>query len=83
VDRRAGRRCEEIEATYDSFSVDSKAQRAGQLTRSYRVTPTLRRCRGQYLTAPSLTLRADGKRRSNRFFQVLNDLVNMERGGAK
>ncbi len=73
-----------FEATYDSFSVDSKAQRAGQLTRSYRIgaTPYVA-VAGKYLTAPSLTLRADGNVDPRRFFQVLNDLVNMGRGGAK
>ena len=73
-----------FEATYDSFSVDSKAQRAGQLTRSYRITATpYVAVAGKYLTAPSLTLRADGNIDPNRFFQVLNDLVIMGRGGAK
>ena len=73
-----------FEATYDSFSVDSKAQRAGQLTRSYRITATpYVAVAGKYLTAPSLVLRADGNVDSNRFFQVLNDLVVMGRGGAK
>ncbi len=73
-----------FEATYDSFSVDSKAQRAGQLTRSYRITATpYVAVAGKYLTAPSLTLRAEGNIDPNRFFQVLNDLVSMGRGGAK
>lgn len=73
-----------FEATYDSFSVDSKAQRAGQLTRSYRITATpYVAVAGKYLTAPSLTLRADGNADPNRFFQVLHDLVIMGRGGAK
>jgi thiol:disulfide interchange protein DsbA len=73
-----------FETTYDSFSVDSKAQRAGQLTRSYRITATpYVAVAGKYLTAPSLTLRADGNVDPNRFFQVLNDLVIMGRGGAK
>jgi len=73
-----------FESTYDSFSVDSKAQRAGQLTRSYRITATpYVAVAGKYLTAPSLTLRADGNVDPNRFTQVLNDLLNMARGGAK
>ena len=73
-----------FEATYDSFSVDSKAQRAGQLTRSYRISATpYVAVAGKYQTAPSLTLRADGNVDPRRFFQVLNDLVNMGRGGAK
>jgi len=73
-----------FETTYDSFSVDSKAQRAGQLTRSYRITATpYVAVAGKYLTAPSLTLRADGNVDPNRFFQVLNELVIMGRGGAK
>jgi thiol:disulfide interchange protein DsbA len=73
-----------FEATYDSFSVDSKAQRGGQLTRSYRISATpYVAVAGKYQTAPSLTLRADGNVDPRRFFQVLNDLVNMGRGGAK
>ena len=73
-----------FEGAYDSFSVDSKAKRAGQLTRSYRITATpYVAVAGKYLTAPSLVLRADGNVDSNRFFQVLNDLVVMGRGGAK
>jgi thiol:disulfide interchange protein DsbA len=73
-----------FEATYDSFSVDSKAQRAGQLTRSYRISATpYVAVAGKYQTAPGLTLRADGNIDPRRFFQVLNDLVNMGRGGAK
>ena len=73
-----------FETIYDSFSVDSKAQRAGQLTRGYRVTATpYVAVAGKYLAAPSLTLRADGNVDPNRFFQVLNDLVIMGRGGAK
>jgi thiol:disulfide interchange protein DsbA len=79
-----GADAKKFEAVYDSFSVDSKAQRAGQLTRSYRVTATpYVAVAGKYLTAPSLTLRADGNVDPNRFFQVLNDLVIMGRGGAK
>lgn len=79
-----GADAKKFEAVYDSFSVDSKAQRARQLTRSYRVTATpYLAVAGKYLTAPSLTLRADGNVDPNRFFQVLNDLVNMGRGGAK
>ncbi len=73
-----------FESTYDSFSVDSKAQRAAQLTRNYRITATpYVAVAGKYLTAPSLTLRADGSLDPNRFIQVLNDLVNMDRGGAR
>ena len=73
-----------FETTYDSFSVDSKAQRAGQLTRSYRITATpYVAVGGKYLTAPSLTLRADGNTDPSRFAQVLNDLINLARGGAK
>lgn len=73
-----------FEAAYDSFSVDSKAQRAGQLTRGYRITATpFVAVAGKYLTAPSLMLRADGNIDPNRFFEVLNDLVIMGRGSAK
>lgn len=73
-----------FETTYDSFSVDTKAQRAGQLTRSHRITATpYVAVGGKYLTAPSLMLRADGNVDPNRFAQVLNDLINMARGGAK
>jgi thiol:disulfide interchange protein DsbA len=73
-----------FETTFDSFSVATKAQRASQLTRSLRVpgTPYLV-IGGRYLTGPGMTLGADGNVDQKRFVQVLNELVDMGRGGAK
>jgi protein dithiol oxidoreductase (disulfide-forming) len=69
-----------FQSVYDSFSVGSKAQRAQQLTRSYRVpgTPYLI-VNGKYLTGPSMVARGDGNVDAGRFIRVLNDLIDMER----
>ena len=69
-----------FEATYDSFSVGNKAQRAAQLTRNYRIpgTPYLV-VDGRYLTGPSMTPGADGNVDFNRFARVLSDLIDMAR----
>ncbi len=70
-----------FEATYDSFSIGSKTQRAMQMTRNYRVpgTPYMV-VNGKYLTGPSMEVRADGRGvDANRFIFVLNTLVDTER----
>ena len=70
-----------FEATYDSFSIGSKTQRAMQMTRNYRVpgTPYMV-VNGKYLTGPSMVVRADGRGvDANRFIFVLNTLVDTER----
>ena len=67
-------------AVFDSFSVANKAQRAAQMTRAFRVpgTPYVA-VNGKYLTGPSMTLNPKGGVDANRFMQVLNGLIDMER----
>ncbi len=67
-----------FEATYDSFSVNNKASRAMQMTRSYRLpgTPYLV-IGGRYLTGPSMIVGASGGVNHNRLMQVLNELIEM------
>ena len=70
-----------FEATYDSFSVGNKTQRAMQMTRNYRVpgTPYMV-VNGKYLTGPSMVVRPDGRAvDSQRFVYVLNSLIDAER----
>ncbi len=70
-----------FEATYDSFSVGNKTQRAIQMARNYRIpgTPYLI-VNGKYLTGPGMTLRPDGRGvDEQRFVYVLNTLIEMER----
>lgn len=71
---------EKFHKVYDSFSVGTRAQRAVQMTRNYRVpgTPYMV-INGKYLTGPSMTLKADGSVDANRFVQVVNGLIDMER----
>jgi protein dithiol oxidoreductase (disulfide-forming) len=70
-----------FEATFDSFSVNNKVQRAAQMTRTYRIpgTPYLV-IGGKYLTGPSMTVGANGEVDHARLTQVLNDLIDMSRG---
>jgi protein dithiol oxidoreductase (disulfide-forming) len=68
-------------ATFDSFSIANKAQRAAQLTRSMRVpgTPYLV-IAGRYLTGPSMVLRPGGGGvDAQRFVVVLEELIDMAR----
>ena len=73
-----------FEATIDSFGVDSKVQRAMQMTRNYRIpgTPYLI-IGGRYLTGPSMSVRGDGNVDHNRLMQVLNELIDLSQGGAR
>ena len=73
-----------FEAVFDSFGVDSKAKRAAQMTRNYRIpgTPYMI-VAGKYLTGPSMTLKATEGVDQARFIQVLNELIEMSRTGAK
>ena len=71
--------------TYNSFAVNSRAQRTTDITRSYDIpgTPALV-VDGKYLTGPSMTVGADNKLSYERFFQVLDQLIaqaRKERGG--
>ena len=73
-----------FEATFDSFSVDNKVQLATLMTRNYHIpgTPYLI-IGGRYLTGPSMSVRADGTVDHNRLMQVLNELIDLSRGGAR
>jgi thiol:disulfide interchange protein DsbA len=73
-----------FEATFDSFSVNNKVQRASQMTRNYHIpgTPYLV-IGGRYMTGPSMTVRADGNVDHNRLAQVLNELIEMSPGSAR
>ncbi len=73
-----------FEATFDSFSVNNKAQRAALMTRSYHIpgTPYLI-IGGRFMTGPSMTVSADGNVDHNRLMQVLNELIDMSGGGAR
>lgn len=65
---------------FESFAVQTKTQRAVQLTRAYGIsgTPSMV-VAGRYLTGPSMTLRADGSIDFQRFIQVLDGLIEMAR----
>ncbi len=73
-----------FEAVYDSFGVNTKVQRAMQMTRTYRIpgTPYLI-IGGRYITGPSMTGSAEGNIDHNRLMQVLNELIDMSPGGAR
>jgi len=73
-----------FEATFDSFSVNNKVQRATQMTRNYHIpgTPYLI-IGGRYLTGPSMSVGADGNIDHNRLMQVLNELIDLSQGGTR
>jgi len=73
-----------FEATFDSFSVNNKAQRAAQMSRNYRIpgTPYLI-VGGRYLTGPSMSVGADGTVDHNRLMQILNELIDMSQSGSR
>jgi protein dithiol oxidoreductase (disulfide-forming) len=71
--------------TYNSFGVNGKSQRSIELTRKYDIpgTPAVV-VDGRYLTAPSMTLKADRSVDYDRFFQVVDGLIaeaRRNRGG--
>lgn len=68
--------------TYNSFGVNGKAQRSIELTRKYDIpgTPALV-VDGRYLTAPSMTLKADRTVDYERFFRVVDGLIAEARKG--
>ena len=73
-----------FEATFDSFSVNNKVQRAALMTRNYHIpgTPYLI-IGGRYLTGPSMSVRADGNVDHARLAQILNELIDMSQSGAR
>lgn len=66
--------------TYNSFAVQSRAQRSVDMTRNYDIpgTPALA-IDGKYLTAPSMTLNPDNSINYERFFRVVDELVALAR----
>jgi len=69
-----------LAAAYDSFAVQTKAQRSLQLTRAYNITGTPSVViGGRYVTGPSMTLKADNSVDYQRFGQLLNELIAMAR----
>lgn len=61
---------------YNSFGINGRTQRSIELTRKYDIpgTPALV-IDGKYLTAPSMTLKADRTVDYVRFFQVVDGLI--------
>lgn len=66
--------------TYNSFAVQGRTQRSIDMTRNYDIpgTPAMT-IDGKYLTAPSLTLKADRSIDYDRFFQVVDQLIALAR----
>ena len=62
--------------TYNSFAVQTRTQRAMDVTRSYDVpgTPAIV-VNGRYLTAPSMVLKSENTIDYERFFKVVDQLV--------
>ena len=71
---------QKFQDAYGSFGVQSRVQRAIELTRNYDIngTPTLA-VDGKYLVAPSMTLKADHSVDYDKFFQVLDQVIAMAR----
>jgi len=76
----AGIDSNKFDQIYDSFAVDTKVQRATTIGRAYGVqfTPSLA-VNGKYFTGPSMA----GGNDYAKFFGVLDQLIDMERRGAK
>ena len=69
-----------LEDAYDSFAVQTKTQRAVQMTKLYGITGTPSIVvDGKYLTAPGMTLDAKHQVDYDRFTKVLNDLIGAAR----
>lgn len=66
--------------TYNSFAVQTRAQRSIDMTRNYDIpgTPALV-IDGKYLTAPSMTLNPDNSVNYERYFRVLDEVVALAR----
>jgi thiol:disulfide interchange protein DsbA len=70
-----------FEQLYNSFGIDTKVQRGVAMGRAYGVqfTPAIA-VEGKYWTGPSMVLNANGGADLSRFFQVVDQLIGMERG---
>lgn len=66
--------------TYNSFGVNGRTQRSIELTRKYDIpgTPALV-INGKFITAPSMTLKADKSVDYDRFFEVVDALIAEQR----
>lgn len=66
--------------TYNSFGVNGRTQRSIELTRKFDIpgTPALV-INGKYITAPSMTLKADKSVDYDRFFEVVDALIAEQR----
>ncbi|HET9663465.1 MAG TPA: thiol:disulfide interchange protein DsbA/DsbL [Burkholderiales bacterium] len=66
--------------TYNSFAVQSRSQRAKEVTANYDIpgTPAVI-VDGKYLTAPSLTLNPDNSINYERYFKVLDEVIALAR----
>lgn len=66
--------------TYNSFAVQSRSQRAKEVTANYDIpgTPAVI-VDGRYLTAPSLTLNPDNSINYDRYFKVLDEVIALAR----
>ena len=66
---------------YDSFGIDAKLQRSVAMGKAYGIqfTPALA-INGKYWTGPSMATAPEGGLDYNRFFKVVDQLIDMERG---
>ena len=74
-----------FDQVYDSFGIDAKVQRSKAMGRAYGVqfTPSLA-INGKYYTGPSMvTAQGSGPPDYDRFFKVVNELIDMERKAKK
>lgn len=71
---------EKFVQTYNSFAVQTRAQRAREATARYDIpgTPAVV-VDGKYLTAPSLTLNPDNSINYDRYFKVVDEVIALAR----
>jgi thiol:disulfide interchange protein DsbA len=69
-----------FEDTYNSFAVQSRTQRASEVTRRYDIpyTPVIV-VDGRYLTAPSMTSKGAGSVDYDGYFKALNQVIALAR----
>ena len=80
IAQQQGIDAKKFEEAYDSFGVNSKVQRAMQMTKAYRITgtPTVA-IAGKYLTGPSFAVSPAGQVDQVRVHAIMDELVAMER----
>ena len=71
---------EKFAQTYNSFAVQTRSQRAKEITANYDIpgTPAIV-VDGKYLTAPSLILNPDNSINYERYFKVLEEVIALAR----